>query len=240
MALNRNYNFKDVDMLMAAKTVTESFKANIGELSVIRTNWNEEYANQIDGKIDDAIENYLGVDKKKELRSATSKLSAIQMPALRDVSFLKTQLEVDFSADKTKLKEILKQLGFNDYLKQAQKKDQEALIQLLFKIKSNLTDSMRSEIISKGLSSELLDRIIGYAGQLKDANVSQETFKEVTKETSGEIAEIFNRIYDEVIGICKIASNYYAYDELKKELFTFSKVVSNMNAAKRISNQPSE
>lgn len=240
MALNRNYNFKDVDMLMAAKTLTESFKANISELSIIRTNWNEEYANQIAGKIDDAIENYLGVDKKKELRSATSKLSAIQMPALRDVSFLKTQLDVDFSDDKTKLKEILKQLGFNDYLKQAQKKDQEALIQLLFKIKSNLTGSMRAEIISKGLSSELLDRIIGYAVQLKDANVSQETLKEGTKETSGEITKIFNGIYDEVIGICKIATNYYAYDELKKELFTFSKVVSNMNAAKRISNQPSE
>ncbi|MDD2345258.1 MAG: hypothetical protein PHY85_03840 [Bacteroidales bacterium] len=240
MALNRNYNFKDVDMLMAAKTVTESFKANIGELSVIRTNWNEEYANQIADKIDDAIENYLGVDKKKELRSATSKLSAIQMPALRDVSFLKTQLEVDFSDDKTKLKEILKQLGFNDYLKQAQKKDQEALIQLLFKIKSNLTDSMRAEIISKGLSSELLDRIIEYAVQLKDANVSQETLKEGTKETSSQIAKIFNGIYNEVIGICKIATNYYTYDELKKELFTFSKVVSNMNAAKRISNQPEE
>jgi hypothetical protein len=182
MALNRNYNFKDVDMLLAAKTVIESFKANIVELSVIRTNWNEEYANQIAGKIDDAIENYLGVDKKKELRSATSKLSAIQMPALRDMSFLKTQLEVDFSDDKTKLKEILKQLGFYNYLKQAQKKDQEALIQLLFKIKSNLTDSMRAEIISKGLSSELLDRIIGYAGQLKDANVSQETLKKVQKK----------------------------------------------------------
>lgn len=240
MALNRNYNFKDVDMLLAAKTITESFKANLGELSVIRTNWNSEYANQLAGKIDDAIENQLGIDKKKELRSATSKLSAIQMPALRDVSFLKTQFEVDFSNDKTKLKEILKQLGFNDYLKQAQKKDQEALIQLLFKIKSNLTDSLRTEIISKGLSSELLDRIIGYAVQLKDANVSQETLKEGTKETSGEIAKIFNGIYDEVIGICKIATNYYAYDELKKELFTFSKVVSNMNAAKRISNQPSE
>lgn len=240
MALNRNYNFKDVDMLMAAKTITESFKANIVELSAIRTNWNEEYSNQLANKIDDAIENQLGIDKKKELRSATSKLSAIQMPALRDVSFLKTQLEVDFSDDKTKLKEILKQLGFNDYLKQAQKKDQEALIQLLFKIKSNLTDSLKTEIISKGLSSELLDRIIGYAVQLKDANVSQETLKEGTKETSGEIAEIFNGIYNEVIGICKIATNYYIYDELKKELFTFSKVVSNMNAAKRISNQPSE
>lgn len=237
MALNRNYNFKDVDMLMAAKTVSESFKANIADLSTIRTNWNEEYANQLADKIDNAIENYLGVDKKKELRLATSKLSAIQMPALRDLSFLKTQLEVDFSDDKSKLKELLKQLGFNDYLKQAQKKDQEALIQLLFKFKNNLTDTLKAEIISNGLSSELFVRLIGYAVQLKDANISQETLKEGTKETSAKIAEIFNEIYNEVIGICKIATSYYAYDALKKELFTFSKAISNMNAAKSLSKQ---
>jgi len=238
MALNRNYNYKDVDMLLAAKTITGSFKANLAELSVTRTNWNEEFASQLSTKIDDAIENFLGVDKKKELRNATTKLAAIQMPALRDISFLKTQLDVDFKDDKGKLKEMLKQLGFNDYLKKAQKKDQEALIQLLYQFKKNLTDSLKATIVAKGLSNELLDKIIAYANELKDANVSQETLKEVTKTTSEEVATIFNGIYDEIIGICKITSNYYQYDELKKEMFTFSKVIANMGTAKKITEQP--
>ena len=121
MALNRNYNYKDVDMLLASKTIVESFKSNIVELSVIRTNWNKEYANELSNKIDEAIDDHLGVDKKKELRNATLNLASIQLPALRDLSFIKTQLEVDFADDKPLLKELLNTLGFNSYLKQAQK-----------------------------------------------------------------------------------------------------------------------
>jgi len=51
MAKNRNYNFKDVDMLMAAKTIMESFKANLSELSTVRTNWAEDYATSLSTKI---------------------------------------------------------------------------------------------------------------------------------------------------------------------------------------------
>ena len=51
---------------------------------------------------------------------------------------------------------------------------------------------------------------------------------------------IFNEIYNEIIGICKIASNFYQYDELKKDQFTFSKVVANMNATRKIGEQGEE
>ncbi|WP_282036675.1 hypothetical protein [Saccharicrinis aurantiacus] len=235
MALNRNYNYKDVDMLMASKTITKSFTTNLPELSTIRTNWTEEYALQLDSQIDDAIDNQLGVDKKKELRNATGNLQAIQLPAMRDLSFLKTQLEVDFSHDKPKLSEMLNTLGFSKHLKQVQKKDQEALIALLYHFKQNLSDELRSIIISKGINPALLDRVIGYAGNLKQANVSQETLKTETKSVSKDITLTFNTIYNEIIGICKIASNYYQYDELKKDQFTFAKVIANMNAARKIS-----
>lgn len=240
MTMNRNYNYKDVDMLLASKTITESFKSNLSELSTIRTNWTEEYATQLSDKIDDAIENQLGVDKKKELRNASGNLQAIQLPAMRDLSFLKTQLEVDFADDKSALKELLNTLGFSKYLKQVQKKDQEALIALLYQFKQNLTDDLKSSITSKGLNPALLERVIGFADSMKQANVSQETLKEETKTVSQDIAVIFNDIYNEIIGICKIASNYYQYDELKKDMFTFSKVVSNMNAARKSSSTDTE
>jgi hypothetical protein len=44
-----------------------------------------------------------------------------------------------------------------------------------------------------------------YADQLKEANLTQETLKETCKEVSGEAVNIFNGIYDEIIGISKIA-----------------------------------
>jgi hypothetical protein len=224
-------------MLLASKTITQTLGDNLADLSIARSNWSETYVSELSTKIDDAIENYLGLDKKKELRDATGKLATIQVPALRDLSFLKTQLEVDFGNE---AKEIKKKLGYDKNLRNVQKGDQEALIQLLYTFKKGMTGDLKTSIVNKGTNVALIDRIIGYADQLKEANVTQETLKETSKEVSGEAVNIFNGIYDEIIGICKIAANYYQYDELKKDQFTFSKVVANMNATRKIGTQGEE
>lgn len=237
MTKNRNYNYKDVDMLMASKTLAESFKANISELATTRTDWSEQYANELISRIDKAIETYLGVDAKKNLRDSTTALVSIQIPAKRDLSFFKTQIDDDFKKESSKRNEILKSLGFAKNLRGVQNGNQESLIQLLYAFKTNMTDTLRQEIVAKGLSTTLIDNIIGYADTFKQANITQETFKESTKEISQEVADSFNGIYDEIIGICKKASNYYQYEPLKKEQFTFSKVIDNLGAAKKIAKE---
>ncbi len=234
MSITRNYKCKDVNMLVAAQTVTKTLSQNLAELAMARSNWTPTYVDELEARINDAIENYLGLDKKKELRSATVKVTSIQAPALRDLSFLKTQIEVDFSKS---AKIILKKLGFDKQHRNAHKGDQEALIQLLYSFKKGMNDNLKNDFVSKGINPELIDRIIGYANELKEANVSQETLKETTKVVSEEAISLFNDIYNDIIGICKIASSFYQYDVIKKEQFTFTKVVSNMNAAKRISTE---
>ncbi|MGQ1788492.1 MULTISPECIES: hypothetical protein [unclassified Saccharicrinis] len=233
----RNYNYKDVDMLLASKTISQSLISYIDELSVARTTWTIDYANGLSAKIDDAIDNYLGLDKKKELRNATTQLGAIQTPARRDLSFLKTQLEVDFGSE---AKEIVKNLGFTKNLKAVQDNNQEALIQLLYTFKQNLTEDLKTQIIEKGTAPALLARMVGYADQMKDANVSQETMKETSKALSEEAIDALNDIYSEIAGICKIAASFYQYEPLKKEQFTISKVVAKMGAAKKNSEEPTE
>ena len=233
----RKYNYKDVDMLLASQTITQRLSENLTDLSVVRITWTSDYVTELSTKIDDAIENYLGLDKKKEPRDASSKLASLQSPAMRDLLFIKTQIDVDFN---TEAAEILKKLGFDKNLRSVQKGDQEALIQLLYSFKKGMTDELKAQITEKGTNPELIERIIGYADQIKEANISQETLKETTKNISGEAVGIFNDIYDEIVGICKIAANYYQYEPLKKELFTFSKVVSNMNATKKVSKVTTE
>jgi len=224
-------------MLLASKTIVETLKSNLSDLSIARSNWNEEYANQLATKIDNAIENYLGLDKKKELRDTTANLAAIQEPAMRDLSFIKTQIEVDFDGE---AKEIIKTLGFDKNLRAVQNRDQEALIELLYSFKKGLNNKLRENIIAKGTAPELIDRIIAYADQMKQTNISQETLKETTKELSDEALQEFNNIYDQVIGICKIASSFYQFDTLKKDQFTFTKVVENMNVAKKVAETENE
>jgi len=235
MAKNRNYNYRDVDMLMASKTIAESFKANISELSATRTDWTPEFADELISKIDFEIENHLGVDAKKELREASEILTSIQAPARRDVSYFKTQIEDDFKKEPSKKKEILKTLGYSKHLRNIQKGNQESLIQMLYTFKKNMTKSLRKDITEKGISIMLINNIINYADKFMEANITQETFKESTKELTKEVADAFNAIYDEMIGICKKASSYYQYEPLKKEQFTFSKAISNLGASRKIS-----
>ena len=96
-----------------------------------------------------------------------------------------------------------------------------------------MTDDVKSKIVDKGTNPALIDRIIEYAGSLTHANVSQESLKVTTKEISEEAIKVFNDLYKEIVGICKIAGSYYKYEPLKKEQFTFNKVVSKMNVAKK-------
>ncbi|MDP3916067.1 MAG: hypothetical protein Q8R96_20245 [Bacteroidota bacterium] len=149
--------------------------ANLSELSTVRTNWTEAYVTELILKVDTAIENFLGLDKQQSLREATDLLNNIMTPALRDLAFVKTQIEVDFSKEAG---EMLKTLGLN----------------------------------------------------INIHSVNQEGLKEAV--------DTFNGIYTEVIGIGKIASKFYQNDRLKKDQFTFTKVVKKMGIAPKKEEDP--
>jgi hypothetical protein len=228
----RNYSYKDVVMLMAAKTILQSMMINLNELSNVRTNWNEAYVTELIARIDSAIENYLGLDKKQALRDATGVLNQIKAPALRDLGFVKTQIEVDFAKNAD---EILKKLGL---ARDIHKLNQEGLIELLNSFKKGMTDSLRTEITQKGTKPELIDAIVGYASQLQQANLDQESQKNSTQEVSQEAVDTFNSIYAEVIGIGKITAKIYKDNPLKKDQFTFGKVVQKMGVPNKKAEDP--
>lgn len=228
----RIYSYKDVVMLMAAKSILQSMQANLGALSMVRSNWTEAYVTDLITRIENAIENFLGLDKKQPLREATDLLKKIVAPALRDLSFVKTQIEVDFDKDAA---EILKTLGINKNLRNI---DQEELIERLYSFKKGMTSTLKTKITQKGTNPVLIENIVGYATQLEQANMSQEGLKTATQNVSQEAVDAFNGIYAEVIGISKIASKFYQDDKLKKEQFTFAKVVKKMGSAIKKDDDP--
>ena len=217
---------------MAAKTILQSMLENRAELSKIRTTWTEAYVTELILKVDTAIGNFLGMDKQQSLREATDLLNSIMAPALRDLGFVKTQIEVDFGKEAG---EMLKTLGIN---KNIHGVNQEGLIELLYSFKKGMTPKQKTAITQKGTNPVLIDGIIGYATQLQKANLSQESLKSATQSLSQEAVDAFNSIYTEVIGIGKIASKLYQNDRLKKDLFTFTKVVKKMGIAPKKEAEP--
>jgi len=227
----RAYSGKDAEMLIAASVITENAIANKAFLITKRPTWVDPFFPNLKTKIDNAVQTYLGADNAKSLRLATQALMTIEKNALRDLAEFKVALEVDYDADKSRLKEILTQLGFASYYKQAKGKDQEAVINQLFQFKANMINTLQTEIVAKGGNPAIITAIIGYANTLKASEVSQETFKGTRKTATEAAIKEFNACYKAVIGVCKISANIYKdVPDLKKQ-FSYTKVLASLSTS---------
>lgn len=227
---HRDYRTKDVDMLIASATIIQSAIAEKDFLQAKRPAWADPFFDDIKERIDDAIANILGIDSAKDLRQATQAILAIEASALRDLAEAKIQISEDFKSDKTRRDELLHQLGYVTFHKAAQSGDQEALISLLFRFMANLTPEVKTEITAAGTAATLLDAITAYADQLKDANISQETFKGSRKTITADALGELNAIYSQVISICKIAANLFKDKPHLRDQFSFTAVSSLLRA----------
>ena len=230
--IKRKYNNKDIEMLTATSTIIENAIVNKTFLQTKRSTWAGTFFEDLKTQIESVIETYLGKDAAKQMRDATQVVLGIQKQALIDLAEFKVQVEEDFKENVTEKTEIIKNLGFADFHKIAQKGDQEGLVNLLFQFKTNMTAILKAEIVTKGTAETTIDKIIAYAGVLKSANINQETFKGTRKEITDEAITAFNEIYDRVISIAKISSNFYKTDKTKQQQFSYSKVSSNLNNQK--------
>lgn len=229
-SIARKYKTKDVEMLTATATIIENAIANKTFLQSKRTTWADPFLEDLKTDIENTTNTYLGKDAAKDMRIATQTVLSIQAQALNDLAEFKVQIEQDFKSNPTQKTEILTQLGFTTYHKLAQNGDQEGLVNLLFQFKTNMTTTLNTEISAKGTAQATIDNIIGYADTLKNANISQETYKGTRQEITDEAIQAFNAVYDQAISIAKISSNFYKTDKKKQQLFSFAKVVANQNS----------
>ena len=235
MPTSRIYSYKDVDMLLACQMVAEHFKAHKAQIIAQRATWADPFIAGFEARIKAATEQYLGLDSKKDQKTATLAVAQLQEAAVKDLSLLKVQVEEDFAADKTRRGTLLDTLGYASYWTKARQKDQQALIQLLYQYRTGLTKAIKTEIAARGTDKALLDRIAGYADALKQANITQETHKVSSKDVTEAGTVEFNAIYQQAMSICRICTRIFAGSPPIKEKFVFSQLVRNMNGYARTS-----
>ena len=228
--VKRNYSNKDVDMLITVSSILETAIRHKDLLQSKRAMWKDPFFDTLKAKIDTAIQTYLGIDSARDLRQSTQVIKNLQKQAQSDLAEIKVQIVEDFRGQKELSDELLRQLGFASYLKSVQKGDQEGLINLLYQFKLNLTPTMRKQIISgTGISPKVLDAVVGYADQLKEANVGQEGNKAARKIITQEAINVFNEIYNSVISISKIAVKFCKDNPALKTQFSYTKVSRTLN-----------
>lgn len=226
----RKYKNKDVEMLTSTETIVKNAMANKAFLQTKRSTWADPFFDDLLTKIDNTTQTYLGKDAAKQMRNATQIVLQFQAQALIELAEFKVQVEEDFKKNAIQKTEILKNLGFTNYHKSAQKGDQEGLVNLLFQFKTNMSPTLIAEIVAKGTAQTTIDKITGYANMLKDANIDQEAFKGTRKEITDEAIQAFNEIYDDVISIAKIAAKFYKTEKTKQDLFSYTKISTTQNS----------
>ena len=230
--LKRAYTGKDVDMLTVCGTIIDHATDNKTFLVSKRANWADPFLPDIKTRISNAFSDVLGIDNAQAMRDATQVVTGIQKNALRDLAEFKVQIMEDFKSNKKRRDEILNRLGFTAHLKDAQNKDQEALIELLLQFKKNMTTALQTEITNAGTSATLITTIIGYADVLKNSNITQETLKGSRKEISQAGVTELNAIYTQVISIAKISAKFFKDNKAIKDQFSYAKGLSNLNQLK--------
>lgn len=227
--LKRAYAGKDVDMLTACGTIIEQAIIHKATLILKRANWADPFLPDLQTRIQNAFPNFLGIDNAEQLRDSTQILIGIQTNALRDLAEFKVQITEDFKSNKKRRDEILNKLGFTAHHKDAQSKDQEALIELLTKFQKNMTTALQTEITNAGMAVNLITAIIGYATVLKNSNITQETMKGSRKVISASAVTEFNAIYNAVISVGRISSNFFKTDKAIQDKFSYAKTLKKLN-----------
>ena len=228
MERKRKYNGKDAEMLIVASTITEAAKNNLAALVAKRANWADPFFPNHATRINNAINNILGVDSALSLRTQTAAVNAIVGPAMQNLTDVKIMIEQDFKSNKPRLNEILTTLGFNAHWASATSADQEGLMELLLQFKTNLTPALRTELEAKGISGTLLTAITDAAQDLIDANITQETLKQSRKAITETALTELNEIYDETISIGIISQRIFKDSPALKDQFNYSKILKNL------------
>jgi hypothetical protein len=230
----RLYPGKDVEMLNRTSVILAAAIELQADLQAVNTRFTEEYFDELTERVDNAMENIIGLDKAATLRTSTAQFKALQKTALEKLSMLQAQIKLLPETTKDSKEEILTTLGFKQYYRKAANGDQDDLIQLLYRIHSYLPNTvslvpggpttMRSGLEDKGIPSVLINDLNMITEEVRNANTVQEGKKDDKKELTAEALEVMNGIYTEIITLCKLAQKAFKDNPTRKDRFVFKKM----------------
>ncbi|MDP4184407.1 MAG: hypothetical protein Q8862_04485 [Bacteroidota bacterium] len=216
--------------LLAYKYIAKRFSENIYELSRVRNNWNAEYAKDLSNRIDQALLKYFDETTATRKITVSEDLGELPSAAIRDLSLLRAEIKVDFHDNSEAMVKLLTTLGFDDFYCGVRSGNRECLLKLLCRVKNNLTDELKTQIVEGGVKASLIEKILNYAEELTKGEACKDLLKYTQTPLSEEAQKELDILHMEIKEICKITSNYYMFDPMKKDQFSISKVLRGMSS----------
>ncbi|WP_303922077.1 hypothetical protein [Draconibacterium sediminis] len=213
--------------ILACQQIAKTFKENIYELSILRKEWDPEFATSLMVWIDDTIDKHYAENLDVLEDERYREWHEIMVEGLQHLKVLRASVKVDFKKDKAFLKEFFKTTGYSDYFSDAKNGDHISLFKFLKTFAANLNENVRQKISEKGTPDTLFDKILVCANrisQFEDFFIALEGDTELDNYGKKEVAEIYETIQD----ICRIAIAYYQFDPKMRCKFNYYKVMVNL------------
>lgn len=214
--------------ILASQKIAQSFNENIFELAHLRTDWTPEYAQQLKERIKSARAAFLPGDIPCRNSAKQQLIHDLMTSSLINVSVLRELIKVEFRDDRAFQKEIFEILGFNEYYSEAKNGDYRSLFMLTQALHHNMTPAIRERLISKTIPISLIDRVNGYHQQM---NAYIACFDLINGSTTldDEGKQVIGSIFSEVKDICRVVSTYYMLNPVKRDQFSFFRVMHTLN-----------
>ena len=213
--------------ILACQQIAKTFKENIYELSILRKEWDPEFATSLMVWIDDTIDKHYADSLDALQDERYREWHDIMIEGLQHLKVLRASMKVDFKNNKVFLKEFFQNTGYTDYFSDAKNGDHISLFKFLKTFAANLNESLRQNISEKGTPDALFDKILVCANrisQFEDCFIALEGDTDLDNYGKKEVAKIYETIQD----ICRIAIAYYQFDPKMRCKFNYYKVMVNL------------
>ena len=216
----RQYKGTDAQMLMASGQIADRGIEHVEVLSARRPQWKDPFFPDLKAKITAALSKNIGADTLSQVKDATTIVEETLSAAHRGLMDLKVEIEVGFRKNPTRMNSLLTNLGLNKLT--AKNSKQSSYVDMLFTLKSNLTPTVKAELVEAGANPAAIETLLQQATLLINANDTQESLKVNRKSTNATNVDELNDIYEEVISVCKLVSTYFVGNKELLEQFSFN------------------
>jgi len=213
--------------ILACQKIAKTFRENIFELSRIRKDWDPGYATSVNVWINDTIEKYYPDELDAIDTEKFEEWHEIMIAGMQAIKVVRASVKVDFKENKKFLKSLFEKLGYTEFFSDAKNGDHQSLCKFLTTFAENLDDETRKKIVSKNTPDSMIEKVLESAKQITKFTSCFEALEgEPQLNTYGqnEVRDIYITIQD----ICRISMAYYQFDPIKRDQFSFYKVLTNL------------
>ena len=225
--IERAYNMSDVVMLTSSGVIAERGHLHLAAIEAKKSAYADPYFPNLRQKIQDALTDILGFNNAAGLILSTDKLLTKKDEVITVAKEFKVQVLQELRTNRSKARQYLTLLGFSQWFT-GRKTKQSELMELLFTIKKNVDPALESEMAALKIDPAYITKLIGYADEFGNLQISQENMKLTRKLETAEDIEELNAIYNEVFGASLMIQTFFEKNKVLRSLFSFNTIAANL------------